>query len=76
MRSPVADFQRWRHRRASRHVRTACCAGRKESTWWSTPSGRAPMRSPPVGRRDALLAFFPRGISSNRRRVPSTSPTP
>ncbi|BAH95141.1 Os11g0202350 [Oryza sativa Japonica Group] len=76
MRSPVADFQRWSHRRASRHVRTASCAGRKESTWWSTSSGRSPMRSPPVEPGDSL-GIFRGDIPSNRLRAsPRRHPSP
>lgn len=75
MRRPVANFQRWRHRRASTHVRTASRAGRDPRMWWRIPSGRSPVRSssPSLLRGRALLPIsnvFPCGrIPSNRRRA-------
>jgi hypothetical protein len=42
-----ADLQRWRHRRASTHVRTASSEGRKERMWWRASSGSVLMRSSP-----------------------------
>ncbi|BAT13096.1 Os11g0202100, partial [Oryza sativa Japonica Group] len=68
MRNAVTDFQRSSHRLASTHVLTASCDGRKERTWWSTVSGRAPMWSASVGKGSSIPSF-PVGISSNRPRA-------
>lgn len=70
-RTAVADFQRWRQRRARMLVCTASRESRKPRMWWRTPSGRAFMwQGPAPTEAIAWLHFFLGDIPSNRSQTP------